>query len=39
MHVVWEKSWSLEIFPPEPRQETMEVSLGLKHNKMKGKTT
>lgn len=37
MRVVWEKSWSLEVLPPEPHQEPMAVSLGLKHNKTKGK--
>lgn len=35
MRVVWEKSWSLEVLPPEPHQEPMAVSLGLKHNKTK----
>lgn len=38
-HVAWEKSRSLEVLPPEPRQETVVVSLGLQHNKMKGRTT
>ena len=38
-HVAWEKSRSLEVLPPEPRQETVVVSLGFQHNKMKGRTT